>query len=1819
MRRASALFAALAAAALVASISWATLPWTSGQDAAGHPLIGLPHPVDLTSPIVLGDLPSAGLPCVLVVQGASPFWRCATSGDLQPPLADATGSLIFPSSGQIRVRPIGAFSLFGNSTNSAAVGQDVGIDSTLTLGSATLGRAAVGGVITINAASNTSTFTPVSGLSLYANAGTTTAAPTLVSATAPLQALMENGAGTGIGFQAIPYSAITGTPVGAASWDPSVFRVYALDYDAGNDSNAGFATAASSSLADFETADQAAGAVALKTMQGLGTVLPRQGNGRKVAIIIASRSGGASYLKQDGVTVDTLDSFMSGTVGYGQVLIWGTGTNATCGATKFHGDAADFTCAGGIIVPGTNASGYNPTAGATTASVPATKVGGGAPGLPAEPLAPLGYSTRYDVGTLTASLRNVARATAIVSTTSTSNDTVSPQSPWPATPTTSDIFYLEQPGVVCNGWGASWDTNSRITIVGVRALTLTNYAPGPVETTSLKHMFDGFGGSSALATVSTGIAALSQIDPGTGVGTITRGSTIHAAGAVVLQPGTFPQLSSMVTEGTTILEFMYGGFEDKGSVFGGTVTFQGMQASLIPNNPFLGNVTPGPTQIQDRVIAGHVVVDGGWVNLRDVQITGAGSSAAISVVGKAAVYLNGPTGSSGNSDVGLDLTAAQGSQVVLNTTPSVTGSAGDVRICDSTIVTWAQAAGLVDACGNTIVGPSGFPFQATASGPKLPQLAGAGTRTVTADPSGVLSTGGVPAVVQADGILTGTVQLASVSAATLAAGTVASVTSVDDYFALLANTQTPDNLTIVAASGKAGYNWIRLGLPSTRAAGQAAWYLDPANSSGHASDENDGKTSSTPLRTLSEHSRRLNRVLLTASTTFNLMSSQQAGDLPVYSYRLPSTSGTAYVTFLGTPTVLYAGTVTSFTYATLGGGHTDDNRLVDNSIPSSFTASGLMADGVLFTRTGNPTIASWYAAKDLGSKTLRTSWVMDWTHVVLNNPTVSPGDTYVAELLPTITSLAITDTNPAALATQFQHINFAITANGVARFPMWAVESTFSTRFDIPGPTVFYNCMWSNVSLLINLTGGYTMTGGLMRATSPHSLGISNGGRVNFEGNQPTFQGVNITNEQSAVASFDIYSYDVPSGLASLHALTDGTWGFTTAGSGISGSGNTGAMLAADTDGKIRYNGGTPANAASTSATQPFSIGLVPQPVGNYPVDSAGNGIWDLTQESPFLRDPGGTGVVVANGSGSTTARTLATDGTITIVNPSGVPGAPTFSRPAIGGAIVIGTGSNTATQGVGATTSLLGVAGSSTTRADIACSGDGNVFWDNAGTVGCSPLPYTKISGAPAIPSGTGFEHVTGGVLDGTARAVNLATADITGKMPINDLDPTGAGTGWLPTWNGSAVVWQAPAAPGVGTVTNVSGTAGQINVVNNTTTPIISLPNVGPGAVTTGGTGIASITTDAQGRVVSAATANYQTALSFPAANQITYSTSVGLAGDPSLTFDPSGKGVNIQWLDLNGLTDPGNVFLLAGHTTTSNRDRAQLYVGGGGLGPTGTGDSTFVDVIPSTTAVRGGVTGGIYSTVRARAVTYTGSGQTISEAAGGYFESPSLSGVSGIVYALHAVGPTLVTGDFGVTGIENIQTLAGFGRGIVVNDSFGQLATTGNLGAGILTMDSGGNVASTAYGTVGASIGAAAVFPFTFNELSTTNACVGWIDLTNGSNGHYSCGGGAPLSPTAVEWTMGGDIPQTVRLQVHFTSATIIGGDSITIYATRNGSTINPTACGFNSSSTPPFLCDQGDVSVASGAAASDSFGVKVVECCGSNPHSFGSTVTLRVLPY
>jgi hypothetical protein len=90
-----------------------------------------------------------------------------------------------------------------------------------------------------------------------------------------------------------------------ASWDATVCRYYLVDYDGGDDANVGFVDAAlGSTITPTGTA--------LKTLEQLLTVIPKDGAGRNMVVLIKPRAADATYKSKDGSTDSDLNlSFLT--------------------------------------------------------------------------------------------------------------------------------------------------------------------------------------------------------------------------------------------------------------------------------------------------------------------------------------------------------------------------------------------------------------------------------------------------------------------------------------------------------------------------------------------------------------------------------------------------------------------------------------------------------------------------------------------------------------------------------------------------------------------------------------------------------------------------------------------------------------------------------------------------------------------------------------------------------------------------------------------------------------------------------------------------------------------------------------------------------------------------------------------------------------------------------------------------------------------------------------------------------------------------------------------------------------------------------------------------------------------------------------------------------------------------------------------------------------------------------------------------------------------------------------------------------------------
>ncbi len=249
-----------------------------------------------------------------------------------------------------------------------------------------------------------------------------------------------------------------------------------------------------------------------------------------------------------------------------------------------------------------------------------------------------------------------------------------------------------------------------------------------------------------------------------------------------------------------------------------------------------------------------------------------------------------------------------------------------------------------------------------------------------------------------DSVNNGGAQLSSLASLNFGAGALAWVVSVGAFFVLQQSALSVDHLTVETASGKAGYQWLRVSMQNLKWQGQTAWTVDPQN--GAASDENAG-TGGSPLKTLTELSRRLAQAVIPSGTVVNvsLLSDCLNTDKPVWTFLVQEGSGSGDgLVVTGTPTVIYTGTIATASSPAANVPSANDYEISDSGIPVSYTASGLIASGLSFKRT-NSTALFWYGIKDLGSKTARISSPCTAAGV---QTALSNGDTYTVSRLPKI-------------------------------------------------------------------------------------------------------------------------------------------------------------------------------------------------------------------------------------------------------------------------------------------------------------------------------------------------------------------------------------------------------------------------------------------------------------------------------------------------------------------------------------------------------------------------------------------------------------------------------------------------------------------------------------------------------------------------------------------------------------------------------------------------------------------------------------------------
>jgi len=193
-------------------------------------------------------------------------------------------------------------------------------------------------------------------------------------------------------------------------------------------------------------------------------------------------------------------------------------------------------------------------------------------------------------------------------------------------------------------------------------------------------------------------------------------------------------------------------------------------------------------------------------------------------------------------------------------------------------------------------------------------------------------------------------------------GTVIWVRSIRRPFRLdTASTATADGMNVVTANGGTGRWHAQLGLDAYWAS-RTTWWIDPASLL--ASDENDGASALTPLKTWGELARRLIGAELFSTIVINIVSTLPSSDVVFFPFKMHyNPSAQQYIVVRGTKTTAFSGTISGYAARNPAGN-------TGTQITSSWTVASLIGKRV--ESTSGSLRTAWIEA-DLGSGTARVS------------------------------------------------------------------------------------------------------------------------------------------------------------------------------------------------------------------------------------------------------------------------------------------------------------------------------------------------------------------------------------------------------------------------------------------------------------------------------------------------------------------------------------------------------------------------------------------------------------------------------------------------------------------------------------------------------------------------------------------------------------------------------------------------------------------------------------------------------------------------------
>lgn len=493
----------------------------------------------------------------------------------------------------------------------------------------------------------------------------------------------------------------------AATWPVTTagvqqVRCYLIDYDGGNDSNVGYI-------------DGAAGAtlvpagLAIKTWERFFQIFPKLGNGRWAVVLWKARAAAATYLKQDGVTADSI--LTGGISGYAYLRV--------SGSTDLTNSASDQITQGCVQVEtGPNGDGSFTVGAASTTTLLNLNAGS----ISAEP-ASTQYRIRFSPTTVTVALRNQCR---LVTANTTGSLTLgSAASTTPATGGAGDQFFIERPGCVVDkiDWahGVPQSTTFGLFfnyLTGVRTASTTSSA-FKVSAASTGLSFVECSGATNTAvfvasdtfnfsvrdTFNTEAAAAITLGMGLRLNCQGNVNRVYAQNITCLGA-----MRAATSFSWAFCTYTNGGVGPR-SYFANAPTFN---LCGTPGGANLGETSgfilgdTSATNAAPRVVSGQIAVNQSSVGIRRVDVTN-NTNGAIKLTGMGCtLVVDGCTGTSGNTDVGIDMSAAVGCTLIAgrSSANTISGTAGDIRLAGTAITTHAALTlvGHDDNAGNKYLG-----------------------------------------------------------------------------------------------------------------------------------------------------------------------------------------------------------------------------------------------------------------------------------------------------------------------------------------------------------------------------------------------------------------------------------------------------------------------------------------------------------------------------------------------------------------------------------------------------------------------------------------------------------------------------------------------------------------------------------------------------------------------------------------------------------------------------------------------------------------------------------------------------------------------------------------------------------------------------------------------------------------------------------------------------------------------------------------------------------------------------------------------------------